>query len=41
MMQKDWKTLWKLPNRVYYCYAAPLAPVPVLAQPEALELAPL
>ena len=27
MMQKDWKTLWKLPNRAYYCYGAALEPI--------------
>lgn len=31
MMQKDWKTLWKLPNRAYFCYGARLEQVPVLA----------
>ncbi len=35
MMQKDWKTLWKLPNKAYFCYGAALAAVPVLARPEA------
>jgi len=29
MMQKDWKTLWKLPSRPYYCYGAGLAVAPV------------
>ncbi|MDD5305273.1 MAG: hypothetical protein PHS14_19425 [Elusimicrobia bacterium] len=35
IMQKDWKTLWKLPNRAYFCYGAALEVVPVPAQPEA------
>ena len=30
MMQKDWKTLWKLPCRAYFCYGAELELVPVL-----------
>ncbi|PIR15309.1 MAG: hypothetical protein COV48_15080 [Elusimicrobia bacterium CG11_big_fil_rev_8_21_14_0_20_64_6] len=36
MMQKDWKTLWKLPNRAYYCYGDLLEPV--LAEPASPSL---
>ncbi len=28
MMQKDWKTLWKLPHRAYFCYGAAFNVVP-------------
>ena len=41
MMQKDWKTLWKLPNRTYYCYGKRLENAPVLAQPDAGRGSPL
>lgn len=33
MMQKDWKTLWKLPSRTYFCYGATFGGVPVLIAP--------
>lgn len=33
MMQKDWKTLWKLPNKGYFCYGATFNVAPALPQP--------